>query len=262
MSLPFIDALYFVTTTVTTVGYGDFNFSHSAAWLKLFGCLLMLSGAAALAILFSSITEIILTNKLPSILGGRLVPRKNHVIVVGSGHIGHRLVTNLVEDKFSIVVVEDDTRGRYAEDLKRQVALVDGNPRSSNTLARANVKKAKAIIVITEDDVENLSVSLAARKLNPAIINIVQVFNSRLAEKLQTALSLNKVLSVSSIAAPYYAAAVFGEKILLALTWENQLIFISEDLDDKEISASSQYFKIKNKIKKNIKIFSIPLDPQ
>ncbi|MDR3490559.1 MAG: NAD-binding protein [Gammaproteobacteria bacterium] len=255
MKLSFPNALYFVTTTVTTVGYGDFNFSHSSTWLKMFGCLLMLSGGAALAVLFSSITEIILSQKLPTILGGRPLPRKNHIIVVGTGHMGDRLVNDLIAEKFSIVIIEDRAgEGHYSETIKRQVALIQGDPRSMQTLMRAHVKTARAIIVITDDDVENLSVSLSAKQLNSNIINIVEVFNSQLAERLQKALSLNRVMSISAITAPYFAAAVFGNNILLALRWKNHLVYLSKKQNnelDKSNNIADQLLQLE--------INSIPL---
>lgn len=245
--LPFTDALYFVTTTVTTVGYGDYNFLHSPPALKLFGCLLMLSGAAAIAILFSSITEIILSQKLPSVLGGLPVPKKNHVIVVGAGLIGHKIVSTLLKDQIPIVIMENDPANHYSADINRQVALVEGFLSSRITLSSANVKTAKAILVITDDDVNNLSISLAAKKMNAKIINIIQVFNDKLARQMEATLSINRVLSVSNIVAPYFAAAVFADEILVALKWHNQLIFVTKD---KEHAGNSEELHQNIEIKK------------
>lgn len=258
MPLSYIDALYFVTTTVTTVGYGDFNFSQSPSFMKFFGCLLMLTGAASLAILFSSITEIILSKKLPSILGGRPVPKKNHVIVVGAGPVGQKLVSLLLEDQLPIVVMEGGKKDHYAQDINHKVALVDGYLRSRDTLKRANVESARAILVMTEDDVENLSVSLAAKKLNPSIINIIHVFSPKLGEKLKTSLSLDKVLCLPTIIAPYFAAAVFGDEILLALEWENQLIFLSHEGNNED--ESTEYsIRINGVRNKEIKVHVLAL---
>src|SRR3990167_6591207 len=250
MPLNFIDAFYFATTAITTVGYGDFNFSHAAFWLKIFGCFLMLTGAAALAMLFSSITEIILTKKLPSILGGQPVPKKDHIIVVGRGQFGHTLLSLLLADHLPVTIISESQNDRYGDDINRQVSLVEGHLKSRDTLKRARVGKAKAIIVITEDDVRNLSVSLAAKKINPNIFNVVHVFNNRLGMKLQSALSLDRVLSVPSIIAPYFAAAVFGEKILLALTWQNHLIFLSE-VTEQHAASSKNCLQIEGKIHRN-----------
>lgn len=228
MNLHLIDALYFVTTTVTTVGYGDFNFSQSSHAMKLFGCLLMLSGAAALAVLFSSITEIILSKKLQNLFGGRLVPKGQHVVVVGAKHLGSRVIMDLLDEDIPVVVMEDETTGQYSIDLKRHIAVIDGNPRNDETLRRAGIRHANVIMTLMDDDVENLGVSLAAKKINPSIMTIAQIFDSRLGSKLQEEMRITRVLSMSNVAAPYFAAAVFGEKILLALTWHEKLIFISQ----------------------------------
>lgn len=232
MPLKYIDALYFVITTVTTVGYGDFNFSQSSALLKLFGCLLMISGASSLAILFSSITEILLSRKLPNILGGRPLPKKDHVIIVGAGPIGQKLISLLLDDQIPIVILEGDSKDHYAQDINRKVALVEGYLKSSDTLKRANIHTAKAIVVITDNDVENLSISMAARRMNPCLINIVHIFNLKLGEKLKASLSLDTVLCNPKIMAPYFAAAVWGDNILFAIEWKHQLIYLSQQDDN------------------------------
>jgi Trk K+ transport system NAD-binding subunit len=235
MEIPIIDALYFATTTVTTVGYGDFNFSHSSPQMKFFGCLLMLSGAAALAVLFSSITEIILSKKLQNIFGGRVVPKTPHVIVVGAQHLGSRVISTLLAEEVPVVVLESETTGQYSVDLKRQVAVIAGNPRSTEALEQAGIDHALAIITIMDNDVDNLGVSLAAKKLNSETMTITQILDPRLNQKIEKEMAINRVLSMSHLAAPYFAAAaVLGEKIVLALTWQEQLIFISEHGSHKE----------------------------
>src|SRR5207237_5124605 len=44
MRLSFLNALYFVVSTVTTTGYGDINPGRAVWWLTLYGCLLMMLG--------------------------------------------------------------------------------------------------------------------------------------------------------------------------------------------------------------------------
>ena len=53
LGLPLIDALYFVSTTVTTVGYGDISLRHASATAKIFDMFLMFAGAAFVAVLFA-----------------------------------------------------------------------------------------------------------------------------------------------------------------------------------------------------------------
>ncbi len=259
MPLTYVEALYFVMTTVTTVGYGDINFLHSPPALKIFGCLLMISGAAAIALFFSSIIEIMLSKKLPSVVGGFPIPRKDHVVVVGAGHIGHHIVSTLLEHHVPTVIVENDTKNRYSADINRQVALVEGYLSSHETLELARIRTAKAILVITNNDIENLSISLAAKKINPNIINIIRIFSSRLSNQLQSTLSLDRVLSIANLSAPYFVAAVFGEEILMALKWEGKLIYLSRG-SNKKLTQGEEYLTLGQKTYQNIRLCSINLN--
>ncbi len=228
MSLSWIDALYFVTATITTVGYGDLNFSSATPEMKIFGILLMLVGATSLAILFSTVAESFLSERLSSLFGGRAVPKRDHVIIVGAGHIGLRIVDQLISAETPFVVIENERMGRFPAEVKRRTAVVEGDARTAETLRQANVTSAKAILVVSDDDVWNLSVGLCAQSLNSEIKSIIRVFDADLGDKLQAKLSVTKILSVSSISAPYFVGAALADKVALAARWRNHLVVLSE----------------------------------
>lgn len=228
MALSWVDSFYFVTTTVTTVGYGDFNFSTATVEMKIFGILLMLIGATSLAILFSTVAETLLSERLSSLFGGRTVPKRNHVIIVGADNIGLRIAEQLISDGTSLVVIENDRVGRFPADVKRKVAVVEGDARNEETLRQANAASAKAILVVSDDDVWNLSVGLSAQNLNSKIKTIVRVFDADLGEKLQAKLSVTRILSVSSIAAPHFVGAALMDKVAVAVKWRDHLVVLSE----------------------------------
>jgi Trk K+ transport system NAD-binding subunit len=237
MPLSFVNALYFVIATVSSVGYGDINFYHSTTSLKYFGCLLMLTGTAIIAILFSAVTEMVISRKLPNLVGGRPMPRKNHIIVVGGDHIGTRIVNALIEEGMPVVVIENDLHGRFQEDIASQIAIVSGNPKSANTLLRANILSAKALLAVTKDDIENLSISIAAKKLNPNVTEITQINNTKIGGSLQEALSLTKVVSTPYVASPYFVAAVFHPNVIFAIEWKNKIIYLSNDKGEIKIDS-------------------------
>lgn len=231
MGLAWIDAFYFVTTTVTTVGYGDINFLSASPSMKIFGIFLMLLGATSLAVLFSTVTETLLSEKWSSLFGGRSTPRKDHVIVVGANHVGNRVVELLVENQVPVVAIENDGSGRFSGDVKRRIAIVEGDARHADTLRRANVNTAKAILVLADSDTGNLSVGLSTQHLNPDLTTVVRVFDADLGEKLQRKLSINKILSVSRVAAPYFVAATLVDEVVTAVRWGDQLLYLSGGKD-------------------------------
>ncbi len=88
--LPPGDALYFVVTTLTTTGYGDYSLKDFPFVTKLAGMSLMLAGASLFAILFALLTDKLFQARLAALLGHRRVRRSGHVVLCGAASVGHR----------------------------------------------------------------------------------------------------------------------------------------------------------------------------
>ena len=113
LALSYVDALYLVVSTVTTVGYGDVTPRHDNEALELFGCLLMLLGTALMAVLYSIITDFVVASRFEQLVAGRRrVPRKDHVVVVGAGTIGYRVIKELHRARIPLVVIDAGHGGR------------------------------------------------------------------------------------------------------------------------------------------------------
>jgi hypothetical protein len=81
-----VDALYFSTETIATVGYGDFNFLDQPTWLRLFGIATMFAGVTTVAILVAFIADVLLSRRLTQAASRQTVRHlRNHVVVVGLG---------------------------------------------------------------------------------------------------------------------------------------------------------------------------------
>jgi hypothetical protein len=73
-NLDLIDAVYFTVTIMTTTGFGDIHLRNAPPPLQLYGVALMLSGTAALAILFALITDALISARLARVIGAA-IPR-------------------------------------------------------------------------------------------------------------------------------------------------------------------------------------------
>ncbi len=112
--MSWIDALYFSTETIATVGYGDFSFIDQPTWLRLFGILLMFAGVTTTAILVAFIADVLLSRRLAYSSGRRRVRHlRHHVIVVGLGSFGIRVVSDLVAAGYDVAVIERSDDNRY-----------------------------------------------------------------------------------------------------------------------------------------------------
>jgi len=201
-----VDAFYFVVSTVTTTGYGDITVGASApAALKLFTCLVMLVGSAAVATLYSIITDALISARFRQLATGHVVPDENHVIVVGLGDVGFRTCEELLRLGVEPVGIDLHPDGKFITTLRTQMAVITGDARESEILEQANVATAAAIIATTSDDTVNLSIGLLAREEPGRRRRIVlRIFDDRFAGKVQSTVAFDGALSASRIAAPTF----------------------------------------------------------
>ncbi len=95
-------------------------------------------------------------------------------------------------------------------------------------LLRANVGAAKAAIVVLDDQVANLEVSLLVHSLNPACNVVFRTADQQLARNVASLVPSSTGISDSSIAAEAIAGAAFGENILAAFNLDNRSVLVTE----------------------------------
>jgi len=214
MSLSPIDAFYFVVTTVTTTGYGDISPKDFSPWLKLFTCLVMLLGSAAVATLYSIITDALVSARIQELTGGPPIPDDGHVIVVGLGNVGFRTCEELLRLGIRPVGIDLSTDAKLVSTLRAQMAVVRGDAREPEVLAQANLATASAIIVATSDDSVNLSIGLLVREEPGDHRIVLRIFDDRFAGKVQSTVAFNAVFSASGLAAPtFVGSALFPSSV-------------------------------------------------
>jgi Trk K+ transport system NAD-binding subunit len=139
---------------------------------------------------------------------------REHVIVVGLGTVGYQIVRELLQLGELVVVVErPHVESELIEEMTDQdVPIVRGDARASKTLEAAGVRRAKAVVLATQDDLANLDAALTARDMNPAARIVMRMFDESLAEKVGGSFSLPAV-STAKVAAPAFVAAATGRNV-------------------------------------------------
>jgi Trk K+ transport system NAD-binding subunit len=234
MGLSAVDALYFVVTTVTTTGYGDITPRSEATWLKLYACLLMFLGSASIATVYSLITDYLVTARFRELMGRREVPDGGHVIVAGMGNVGYRVVGDLAAAGIAVAAIERNPEASFLRAIGEHAAIVTGDARLPETLARANVAHASAVIAVSSDDAANLSIGLIAKQLNPSVRAVVRLFDADFARKVEMALTVDAALGASRIAAPTFVAAAVDADVVQAFVLGDRFF----ELIDREVPDS------------------------
>jgi Trk K+ transport system NAD-binding subunit len=222
-----LDSLYFTVTTVATVGYGDYSFKGQPTWLEAFGVIDILLGAALATTLFALLTNLLVSRRLAQALGRkRVTGMTGHVILIGLGAVGMRVLEALRMDR-QVVVIEADDGGRFVSQARALgVPVVIGDATLRQTLDLVNLDEASAVAVLTSNDLTNVEIALALRervtmgKVRRPLV--VRVFDRQLARSIEHSFGFRHVRSTSALAAPWFVGAALGLDVLDTFYVERQ----------------------------------------
>jgi mRNA-degrading endonuclease toxin of MazEF toxin-antitoxin module len=219
-SMSFLDAAYFTVETIGTIGYGDFSFAEQPFWLRVYAVIFMLLGVVLAAIWFALVTELVVSGRVTRSYRNRQVrSMRRHVIVVGLGAVGVRVVEGLLAAGRRVVVVERDEANRHLERVRALgVPVVHGDATDAGVLARVNLPAAAAIAVLTSDDLVNIETGLAVRgQLGSSwehVPVVLRVFDRELGEVVGDGFDFRWVRSTAALAAPWFVGAALGLDVL------------------------------------------------
>ncbi|HSD11561.1 MAG TPA: NAD-binding protein [Candidatus Binatia bacterium] len=169
--LTLTNALYLTTATVSTVGYGDVVPVTTGG--KLFTVFLIMTGVGTALYLLSQLAELVIEGKLRELFGRNVMEREiakleNHVIVCGFGRFGRAVVEELLRSRSPLVIIDSDP-ARQDDLASLGVPYLIGSALLDETLDHAGVDRARAIVVATPSDSDNVFITLSARERNPRI---------------------------------------------------------------------------------------------
>lgn len=227
-----IDALYFSIETVGTIGYGDFSFAEQNAWLRVFAIGFMLTGAMTVAIFFAMLTNFLVSRRIEASLGRRAVTgMSGHVVLIGLGSVGLRVLEGLLAHGRQVVVIERDDQNRYLDQARSfGVPVLIGDATVRRTLTAANLSEASAVAVLTSDDLVNLESALAIRDelggRATALPLVVRLFDRQLAKFVENHFGLDHVRSTAELAAPWFVGAALGLDVLSTFYVDQQPMLV------------------------------------
>jgi Trk K+ transport system NAD-binding subunit len=181
LGLRVLDALYFVWTTIMTVGYGDITLHSAPDSAKLVGMVLMLVGAAFMAVLFAFFTSWMMTQRQHALKGRFQVRWKDHVVVAGGGHMAIGVANLLAAAGRRIVVIErDEDRPHIGMLRSAGYRVIIGDAAKAEMLDLAGIKHAAALVALTDVDSTNLHIALLARAQRPDLAIVMRAESAEL----------------------------------------------------------------------------------
>ncbi|MDW8396811.1 MAG: NAD-binding protein [Anaerolineae bacterium] len=153
---------------------------------------------------------------------------RDHVILVGLGHLGYRVARYLHSLGQDLVVIDLNPSADILRELgDLGIPILPEDARRDVALEAAGVRRAKAIVLCIQDDMLNLQIAVKARKLNPTLQVVIRIFDDEFARSLEEQFGF-KAMSATGIAAPTFAAAATGMDVTRPITIEGQTFSLAQ----------------------------------
>lgn len=132
------------------------------------------------------------------------------IILCGLGRLGTRILKHLHAANLPVVVIDD--RCSAADERLQGARLICGDFRQRAVLESAGVANARGVLILSKEDLVNISATLMVRALNPHVRIVMRLFNQSLLSRLGSVLRNVSTLSTSLLTAPVLAmTAVAGQ---------------------------------------------------
>jgi Trk K+ transport system NAD-binding subunit len=203
--------------------------SNAVGVAKIVMVFLTLVSVVIIPTLTAAVVDSLVQTRLRLQAGGLVEPTSNHVVVVGLGNVGTRIIRALHEQGVEVVAIERESQARgiqVARDLG--IPFILGDASRSETLTAASVATARALVVVSSDDVTNLETALLARQAKPDLRVVVRLFDAEFADRVNRAFGIDISRSVSYLAAPAFAAAMIGRQVLATIPVRRHVLLIAE----------------------------------
>lgn len=213
-----LDAVYFTSETIATVGFGDYYFRDQESWLRVWAIVVILLGASLIAIATALLTNALVSRSLAQSLGRqRVIGMDGHIVVIGLGAVGSRVANELSAAGYEVAIIDSGEGQRFVPQMRAAgIPVLIGDATLRETLVDAGVQRAAGIAVLTSDDLVNIDTGLAVRDVvgDDHVPIVLRLFGHNLAREVGAYLDAGVPRSIADLSAPWFVGAALGLEVL------------------------------------------------
>ncbi|WP_084546856.1 potassium channel family protein [Glycomyces arizonensis] len=229
------DALYIITLMA---GGGIDPEMAAQPWVKVTHAVVVVAGALIIPVVTGAIVQALVGRRY-ALAEGRIVDSvRDHVIVVGLGNLGTRVVERLRALKIPVVAIEKDRDAigiQAARAAGAQVLLGDAS--RPETLREAEIRYCRSLVAMAKQDSQNLETALSGLECKSDLRTVMRIYSPEFAALVRRNLntrtsprdaSRHSSYSAPEVAAASFAAALTEDEILETIPVRGELVYIGE----------------------------------
>ncbi|NND96327.1 MAG: potassium channel protein [Pirellulaceae bacterium] len=237
-----VDAIWMVVITISTVGYSEQ--SELGTTLQLFTIFVVLSGMTAAVYTFGGLMQLMLEGEIDRLLGTRRLNQqlrklRDHVIICGYGRMGRHLANELRSQNRSLVVI-DGNPDLADENVAGDAIHVIGDATDEEVLNGAGITHAKTLVISLPSDADNVFITLTARGMNSEL-QIIARAEQRTSEKKLRQAGANRVVMPAVIGARQMARMVTRPSTADLFELAAESAFVDLEIDEIEVKPDSGF---------------------
>jgi len=178
-----------------------------------------------------------------------------HTIVVGYSHLGQKTVHELLKFEQEVIIIEQDETKEEIVGLIElgSIPVIIGNARNIDTLKKANISQARALVLTSKDEGQNMEIALKAKELNKDLKIVLRHFDIELASKFTSALGIGTAFSTSTLSAPVFAMASIMPEIRDSIVVKDDILYFADlVVHEKSILSGNYVGELENECDVNV----------
>ena len=204
-----LQSVYRAVVTVSLTGLDSTPPNDSSRILTI---ILVFAGITIFAYIGTLVVEAIARGVLGDVWTERrrrraIAALQDHYIICGFGRVGRRVADEFKHEGAPFVVVDFSAEAQEAA-AEAGVLFLEGNGTDDDDLRAAGLERARGLIVASDDDADNLYITLSARAQNDRLFIVARASTEDAAKKLHLA-------GADRVVQPYQAAGRVMASLLL-----------------------------------------------
>ncbi|MBC8868947.1 MAG: potassium channel protein [Planctomycetes bacterium] len=240
-----LDAVWMVVITISSVGYGEET--DSDASIKMLSIAVIVFGLSAAAYTIGGLLQMITEGELERALGRRRMTRdierlKGHVVICGFGRMGEMLARDLKSMRRLFVIVDNDSE-RIADAETHRYLCLSGDATEEQTLREAGIEQASALVTGLPNDAASVFITLTSRNLNPNLQIIARAEHPSTEKKLRQA-GADRVVMPALVGARHMARLITRPSTADLMELVSETSFLDYELDEIAVPDDSKMAQV------------------